>query len=144
MAVNSVNSISRASGLIVIYHCEFFSESCQKPDLTKHLRLRVGFLDETWFRAVTEGSQPCRRGLRALYQHPPPPWEQGDPPSCLGCTSPPPCSGVPSSGGSSPAVHLLLCTSVIDYINVLNSSQTGLKWRHSDFFPFYLLCLLSW
>lgn len=60
----------------------------------------------------------------------------------VGYTSSPRRSFIPWSEDSSWAVDLLLCTTIIDYVNVLNSSQTGLKWRHSDFFPFSLLCCL--
>jgi len=50
--MNSVNSTTRAVGLIAIYHCEFLSESNQKPDLTKQLSLKDGVF-------VRPGSGQC-------------------------------------------------------------------------------------
>ena len=148
METNSVNSITRAFGLIAIYHCEFLSESSQKPKLTKHLSLRNVFLwDLVQGNAVsdrresvlpqgTEGSVsvPNTAPLRARW-----------PPHLLPVeyTKSPRHSFIPWSEESRRAVDLLLCTCIINYVNVLNSSQTGLKWRHSDFFPLSLLCLLS-
>lgn len=40
-------------------------------------------------------------------------------------------------------MDLLLCTNIINYINVLNPSQTGLEWRHSDFFSLLRLLYLE-
>lgn len=142
--MNSVNSVTRAFGLIAIYHYDFLSESSQQPDLTKHLSLRTVFLwdlvqgnavsdrRETVLLQVTEGSVSVSNTapLRARW-----------PPHLLpmGYANSPSCSFILWSEDSRWAVDLLLCTSVIDYVNVLNSSQTGLKWQHSDFFPSSLL-----
>lgn len=145
--MNSVNSITRAFGLIAIYHCEFLSESSQKPDLTKHFSLRIVFLwDLVQGNAVNGRREPVLlQGTEGSVSVPnAAPLRARRPPHLLpvGYTSSPHCSFIPWSEDSSWAVDLLLCTSIIDYVNVLNSSQTGLKWRHSDFFPFSLLCCL--
>lgn len=145
--MDSVNSVTRAFRLITICHCEVFSESSQKPNLTKHLSLRIMFLWHCLGQCSQwqKGAKSCHRGLSALYQHPSVPLRARWPPHLLpmGYTNSPRHSSIPWSADSKQVVDLLLSTGIIDYINELNSSQAGLKWRHSDFFPFSPLCLLS-
>lgn len=146
--MNSVNWIRRAFGLTAVFHCEFLSESSQKPDLTKHLSLRVVFLwDLVQGNAVSDRREPVLpQGTEGSVLVPnAAPLRARWPPHLLprGYTNSPHRSFIPWSEDSRRAVDLLSCTIIIDYVNVLNSSQTGLKWRHSDFFPFSLLCLLS-
>lgn len=95
-------------------------------------------------QSVTERIQSCHRGLSALYQYltqcPP---EHSDLLTlCLWDLPTVLITGVfPEVRIAGSGFAVKHC--IIDYINVLNSSQAGLKWRHSDFFPFSSLCLLS-
>lgn len=144
--MNSVNSIKRSSGLIAIYHCEFMSESSQKPDLTKHLSLKIMVLwDLVQRNAVSEREPILPQGtedsvsvlntapLRARW-----------PPHFLHVryTNSPHHSFIPWSEDSRQVVDLPLWATIINYINLLTSSQTGIKWQHNDFFFLFSVCCL--
>lgn len=52
-------------------------------------------------------------------------------------------SFIPWSEDSRQAVDLLLWATIINYINLLTSSQTGIKWQHHDFFFLFSVCFVN-
>lgn len=145
--MNSVNSIKRSSGLVAIYHCEFMSESSQKPDLTKHLSLKIVVLwDPVQRSAVSEREPALPQGTEDSVSVPNTAPHRARWPAHflhMRYTNSPHHSFIPWSEDSRQAVDLLLWATIINYINLLTSSQTGIKWQHHDFFFLFSVCFVN-